>query len=804
MADDNQEKKVKKIIKLKVKSSSPAAETKKEAAPAKAAAPETRPAAPAAPRPATTERTGGYNRDNNRSSSQGGRSSYNSGGGRSGGGYQGGGSRPGQGGGSRPGQGGRPGGPSSRPGQGGGRPGPGGRPGTSTSTSETQKDTATRNKHRSTHAKPQVDYSQQSKKRQEDIIMHKLENNLNRNKKGEVAIPEKIEIGEIIKIADLAKKMNLKASVLIQKFMEMGTIVTINDTIDADSAIIVCEEFKCEVTVHSLKDEVVIADEADKPEDLKPRPPIVTVMGHVDHGKTKLLDTIRKTNVIQHESGGITQHIGAYKVKTAKGLITFLDTPGHEAFTAMRARGAQVTDIVVLVVSAVEGVLPQTVEAINHAKSAGVPIIVAINKMDLPEARPDRVMQMVSEQGLVPEEWGGETQIMPISALKGDGINELLDAILLRAEVMDLKANPAKNANGFVIESKMDIGKGALATVVVQNGSIKVGDYFVVGASMGKVRAMFNDKGDPVNQALPSDPVEIMGFSEPPQAGEKFHILSSDAEAREIANKRTTLKKMEESTIIKKVHMEKAMDQLSNPNKMEFKLVVKADVNGSVEAIKHSLSKLNNEEVGVNIIHYGIGAIKESDVMLATATATMENNSKVLIVGFRVRVDSIAKEKAESEGIEIKRYNVIYDLINYIHDQLEGMLSPDITETIIGTAEIQEVFKITGVGKIAGCIVKDGFIRRAEKVRLYREGVQVWDGDISALKRFKDDVKEVQAGFECGISLQNYENMKKGDIIECYSAEEKKRKLVLEETNKKKTRKAADAAPPEESEAQEE
>lgn len=608
------------------------------------------------------------------------------------------------------------------------------------------------------------------KKRQEEIQLLKMKDKLqSHQKRGEAVIPEEIEIGEFIKVSDMAKKMNLKASSLIKKLMELGVMATINDTIDAETAQIVAEEFECKVTVKSLKEGTIIKDSKDKAKDLKPRAPIVTVMGHVDHGKTKLLDAIRNSNVTAHESGGITQHIGAYKVKTKKGAITFVDTPGHAAFTAMRARGAEVTDIVVLVVAATEGPMPQTIEAINHARAANAPIIVALNKIDLPDANIEKAKQMLSEYDLIPEDWGGNTMFLPISALQNKGIDELLDAIVLQAEMMELKANPNKFAVGYVIESKMDIGKGALATIIIRAGQMKVGDYFVVGATMGKVRAMFDDKGNRISQALPSDPIEIMGFADLPAAGEKFNVVESDEFAREISNKRKVLKKLEDNQNIKKIHIQNAMDKLILPNLRELKVIIKADVNGSLEALKQTLVKLKNDELKVTIIHGGVGAVSESDVMLAAASVDTAETA-VAIVAFRVRVDSVAKHKAESKGISIKRYSVIYEVVDYITNILNKITPPDVQETIIGTAKILRVIKISNVGKIAGCDVVEGFIRKNESIRLYRDEGQIWDGKISALKRFKEDVSEVQSGFECGISLVNYENMKKGDVIECYSS----------------------------------
>jgi len=634
-----------------------------------------------------------------------------------------------------------------------------------------------RGKHRANFVdkpKKAIDIKEKTKNREEEILLSKMEDTLlKKAKKGEAVIPPEIEIGEFIKISDLAKKMNLKAGEIIQKLLTLGLQATINDTIDSDTASIVASEFNCKVVVRSLKEEVELKEEPDNEEHLKPRPPVVTIMGHVDHGKTKLLDAIRNSSIVEHETGGITQHIGAYRVRTEKGELTFIDTPGHEAFTAMRARGANVTDIVVLVVSAVEGVMPQTIEALNHAKSAGVPIIVAVNKIDLPDASVDRVKQQLSEYGVLCEEWGGDSIFVNVSALKKIGIQELLDAIVLQAEMMELKADPVKRGFGYVIESKMDIGRGAVATVIVKSGCIKIGDNFVVGTTMGKVRGMFDENGNKVDVALPSYPVEIMGFDEVPNAGDKFFVVESEEVAKNISVKRLELKRIEETASIKKIQMQNAMEAISSKDIKELKVIIKGDVQGSVEAIKSALMKIEYPDTKVTIIHSGVGAVLESDVMLASATANTAETG-VLILAFRVRVDTIAKEKAESEGITIKRFAIIYELLDYIDGIMKGMQKPEVIERIIGNAEVKEVFKIKDVGKIAGCIVKEGIIRKSEKVRVYRDGKQIWEGKIKDLKRFKEDVGEVQEGFECGISFVNYENIKKGDIIECFTSEIKK------------------------------
>ncbi len=641
-----------------------------------------------------------------------------------------------------------------------------------------EKDLAGKGKHRNVfyeRGKSAADIKEKTKNREEAIILSKMEDSIRkRSRKGEAAIPEAIEIGELIKISDLAKKMNLKAGEIIQRLVDLGLQATINDTIDSDTASIVASEFNCKVTIKSLKEEVEIKEEEDKEKNLKPRSPIVTIMGHVDHGKTKLLDAIRNSSIAEHETGGITQHIGAYRVKTPKGEITFIDTPGHEAFTAMRARGANVTDIVILVVSAVDGVMPQTIEALNHAKAAHVPVIVAVNKIDLPDASVDRVKQQLSEHGVLWEEWGGEAIYVNVSALKKIGIQDLLDAILLQAEMLELKADPDKKGIGFIIESKMDIGRGAVATVIVKNGCVRIGDNFVVGTTKGKVRGMFDENGSKVEIALPSYPVEIMGFDEVPKAGDKFYIVENEEIAKSISSKRQDLKRIDDSANIKRVQMQNAMEAITTVTAIkELKVIVKGDVQGSVEAINNMLSRIENPDIKVTIIHSGVGTVLESDVMLATATANTAETG-VIILAFRVRVDSIAKEKAESEGIEIKRFTIIYELLDYIEGIMKGMHKDEIVEKIIGSAEIKEIFKIKDVGKIAGGIVKEGFIRKAEKVRLYREGAQVWGGKIKDLRRFKDDVAEVQEGFEFGVSFVNYENFKKGDILECFTEEVKK------------------------------
>jgi translation initiation factor IF-2 len=578
-------------------------------------------------------------------------------------------------------------------------------------------------------------------------------------------VPKEIAIMEVITVSELARKMNLKASELISKLMSMGMMVTINEQIDAETAGILAAEYGAKVKVVSLYDETIIAKEEDKEKDRQPRPPIVTVMGHVDHGKTKLLDSIRASNVVDTEFGGITQHIGAYVVDLPQGRITFLDTPGHEAFTTMRARGAQVTDIVVLVVAADDGAMPQTIEALNHAKEAKVPIIVAVNKMDLPEANPERVKQQLAEYDLSPEAWGGHTLYCEISALKGTGVKELLDAILLQAEILELKANYDTRAEGTIIESKIDFGRGIVATVLIRRGTLKVGDPFVAGVYPGKVRAMFNDKGEKLEQATPSIPVEILGFSGIPDAGDPFQVTESEKEARQIGMKRQELKKMEQAQNVKKITLDNLYDQIREGQVQELKVIIKGDVHGSVEALQHALERLSTAEIRLNVIHASAGAIEKSDVMLASA-------SNAIIVGFNVRPTPVTQGLADQEKVEIRKYNIIYDVLDDIRAAMEGMLSPEIEERTLGSAEVREVFKVPKVGLVAGCHVSSGKVRRGANVRLLREGVVVYNGKLASLKRFKEDVREVEAGYECGIGIENFNDVKVGDVIEAYETVE--------------------------------
>ena len=586
------------------------------------------------------------------------------------------------------------------------------------------------------------------------------------------AVPKSIEMMESISVAELARKMNLKASELIGKLMEMGMMVTMNQSIDADTATILASEYECDVKIVSLYDETIIETVSDEDAELLTRPPVVTIMGHVDHGKTKTLDAIRSTNVTAHEFGGITQHIGAYMVSTPKGNITFLDTPGHEAFTMMRARGAEVTDIVVLVVAADDGVMPQTIEALNHAKDAKVPIIVAINKIDKPEANPDKIKTRLGELGLVAEEWGGDTIYVPISALQKKGIDELLDAILLQAEVLELKANYSCRAEGKVVESKIDHGRGVVATIIVQRGTLHTGDPYVAGVYSGRVRAIFNDKGEKIDEATPSMPVEILGLEGMPNAGDPFQVTESERMARQISLKRQELKRFEDSRNVKKVTLDNLYETITEGEVLELKVIIKGDVQGSVEALKHSLEKLSTKEIRLNVIHASAGAINDSDVMLAAA------DSNAIIIGFNVRPTSQAKALAEQEKVDIRKYNVIYKAVEEIQQAMEGMLSPDIKENVIGMAEIRSVIKVPKVGNIAGSYVLEGTAKRNSTVHLIRDGIVVFSGKLASLRRFKDDVKEVAAGYECGIALENFNDIKVGDQLEIIETVEVARKLT--------------------------
>lgn len=582
--------------------------------------------------------------------------------------------------------------------------------------------------------------------------------------KVEIAHPKHIKLPETIAVKDLASKMSYTAAEVVKKLFMMGVMATINQEIDFDTAALVASEFG--VTCEELPPEVdptEIPEIEDDPKTLKLRPPVVTVMGHVDHGKTSLLDCIRNTHVQTHEAGGITQHIGAYQVNYKGKKIVFLDTPGHEAFTAMRARGAQITDIAILVVAADDGVMPQTIEAIHHAKSAGVPIIVAINKIDKPGANPDRVKQELMEQGLVPEEYGGDTIMVPVSAKKQIGIDDLLEMVLLVAEVKELKANPNRDARGVIVEAKLDKGRGPVATVLVQNGTLRIGDSVVCGTTYGKVRAMVNDRGENVKKAGPSVPVEILGLNDVPEAGDILAVLE-EKQARSIAEARI---ERQRNNLIKskKVSLDDLFHQIQEGDIKDLNIVIKADVQGSVEALSSSLLKLNkNDEVRVSIVHSGVGAVNESDVMLASA-------SNALIIAFNVRPDANARKLADTENIDIRTYRVIYDAINDVKDAMSGMLKPKYKEVIQGRVEIRQVMKFSKA-LVAGSYVLEGKICNNSKIRIIRDNIEIFDGEIDSLRRFKDEVKEVNAGYECGISIVDFRDFKEGDIIEAYTMEE--------------------------------
>ncbi|MGF7186020.1 translation initiation factor IF-2 [Desulfitispora alkaliphila] len=579
-----------------------------------------------------------------------------------------------------------------------------------------------------------------------------------------------IEISPNITVQELADAINKSSAEVIKKLMLLGVMATINQEVDVDTASLVASEFGYDVKVKEIKEEDLIPEEVDNPEDLEERPPVVTVMGHVDHGKTSLLDAIRSARVTAKEAGGITQHIGAYQVQANDKKITFIDTPGHEAFTAMRARGAQSTDIAILVVAADDGVMPQTIEAINHAKAAEVPIIVAINKMDKPEANPDRVKQELTEHGLVAEEWGGETICVPVSAKSHEGIDDLLEMILLVAEVEELKANPNRLATGVVVEAKLDKGRGPVATVIVQRGTLNVGHILVAGLSYGKVRAMMDHAGKRVKNAGPSYPVEVLGLSDVPEAGETFTVFSEEKIARSIVEKKIHIKKEEIQKRKSSVSLDDLFKQVGEGNIKDLNIIIKGDVQGSVEALRQSLEKLDTDEVRVSIIHTGVGNITETDVMLATA-------SSAIIIGFNVRPDANTRKAAEKESIDIRLYRVIYDAIEDVKKAMSGLLDPDIKEVVQGRAQVRATFKVPKAGTIAGCYVIDGKITNSSKVRVIRDGVVIHESDIDSLKRFKDDAKEVVQGYECGIGVENFNDIKEGDEIEAYTFEEVKREL---------------------------
>ncbi|MDD6612390.1 MAG: translation initiation factor IF-2 [Clostridiales bacterium] len=576
-----------------------------------------------------------------------------------------------------------------------------------------------------------------------------------------VMIPDEINVGE------LASRLKRTAADVIKELLKLGVMANISQTIDFDTAAIVAEEMgaKVEKEVFVTIEEKLFDESEDKEENLEPRSPVIVVMGHVDHGKTSLLDCIRKTDVAAGEAGGITQHIGAYRVKVDGRPITFLDTPGHAAFTSMRARGAQVTDIAILVVAADDGIMPQTIEAINHAKAAEIPIIVAVNKIDKENADPDRVLQQLTEYELVPEEWGGETIVCKISAKQGIGIDNLLEMVLLTADMQELRANPNRQAKGTVIEAKLDRGRGPVATVLVQNGTLHTGETVIAGKAVGRVRVMTDERGRKLEQAGPSVPVEIIGLGEVPDAGDIFYAVDNERMARELVEQRKDQEKEERNKAMQKVTLENLFDTIQQGNMKELNIIIKADVQGSVEAVRASLLKLSNEEVRVNVIHGAVGAINESDVMLATA-------SNAIIVGFNVRPERAAADSAHDQDVEIRLYRVIYDCLEEMQQAMKGMLDPKFREVVVGHAEIRQTFKVSGVGTIAGAYVQDGKIVRACEVRIVRDGIVIHEGHLNSLKRFKDDVKEVAAGYECGMGIENYNDLKEGDIIESFVMEQ--------------------------------
>ena len=580
-------------------------------------------------------------------------------------------------------------------------------------------------------------------------------------------VVREVQVPETISVADLAHKMSVKATEVIKTLMLMGQMVTINQMLDQDTAMLVVEEMGHKAIAAKADDPEAYLGELAEHQDYPavPRPPVVTIMGHVDHGKTSLLDAIRKTHVTEGEAGGITQHIGAYTVECNGRMITFIDTPGHEAFTSMRARGAQVTDVVILVVAADDGIMPQTVEAINHSKAAGVPIIVAVNKIDKPESNPERVKQQLTEHGLVCEDWGGDTICVPVSAKKQQNLDELLEMVLLQADVLDLKANPNKAAKGTIIEAQLDKGRGPVATVLVQNGTLKIGDPIVAGIAYGRVRAMMNDRGENVKTAGPSCPVEVLGFNEVPSAGDIMNVAEV---SKKVAEERRNRIKAEQLKNLSKVSLEDLFSHIAEGEVKTLNIVVKADVHGSVEAVKQALEKLSNEEVRVKCIHGGVGAITESDVMFASA-------SNAIVIGFNVRPDSGARNLAEQEKVDVRTYRIIYQAIEDVENAMKGMFKPVFKEVHLGTISVRNTFKVSSVGTIAGAYVQDGKVQRNAQIRVVRDGVVIHEGQIASLRRFKDDVREVAAGYECGIGIENFNDIHEGDVIEAYAMEEVKR-----------------------------
>ena len=603
---------------------------------------------------------------------------------------------------------------------------------------------------------------QGSKRRQEEQEkMRRLQLEIAKKTPLTVKIPDAIGVGE------LASRMKKTGAEVVKTLMKNGVMASLSDVIDFDTAAIIAEELGCKVEKEVIVtiEERLIDTAEDKEEDLEPRAPVVVVMGHVDHGKTSLLDYIRHANVVSGEAGGITQHIGAYQVDVKGSPVTFLDTPGHEAFTAMRARGAMITDVAILVVAADDGIMPQTVESINHAKAANIPIIVAINKMDKPEANPERIKEQLTKYELVPEEWGGETIICPISAKTGEGIDNLLEMVNLTAEMQELKANPNRSAHGAVIEARLDKGRGPVATLLVQNGTLKQGDVIIAGTAVGRVRAMTSAKGEKLTEAGPSVPVEIIGMGEVPGAGDDFHAVADERMARELVEQRKHEQKMAASGPVGKVSLEDLFSQIKQGEMKDLNIIVKADVQGSAEAVKASLEKLSNEEVRVRVIHCAVGAISESDVMLAST-------SNAIIVGFNVRPDNNAKDSAARDHVDMRMYRVIYDCINEIETAMKGMLAPKFKEVELGRAEVRNVFRITGVGMVAGCYVTEGRMQRGAQMRLLRDNIVIYDGSIATLQRFKDSVKEVAAGYECGITFEKFQDIKEGDVIEAFIMEQ--------------------------------
>ena len=601
-----------------------------------------------------------------------------------------------------------------------------------------------------------------NKRRQdEQEKMRRLQLEIAKKAPVKVMIPDEISVGE------LASRMKKTGAEVVKCLMKNGVMASLSQLIDFDTAAIIAEELGCKVEKEVVVtiEEKLIDDHEDKPEDLVPRAPVVVVMGHVDHGKTSLLDTIRNTSVAAGEAGGITQHIGAYQVQVNGKPITFLDTPGHEAFTSMRARGAMITDIAILMVAADDGIMPQTVESINHAKAANIPIIVAINKIDKPEANPDRVLQQLTEYGLVPEDWGGETICCKVSAKKNIGIDNLLEMVTLTAEMEELKANPNRAGQGTVIEARLDKGRGPVATLLVQNGTLKQGDIIIAGTAVGRVRTMTDYKGNRLTEAGPSVPVEIAGLSEAPEAGSPFFAVADERMARELVEQRKAEARAKAAAPVQKVSLENLFDQIQAGERKELALIVKADVQGSVEAVKASLEKLSNDEVNVRVIHGGVGAINESDVMLAAS-------SNAIIVGFNVRPDAAARDGAIRQNVDMRMYRVIYDCIDEITAAMKGMLAPKFREVVLGHAEVRQTYKVSSIGTVAGCYVQDGKIVRNCSVRVVRDGIVIHEGSLASLKRFKDDAKEVAENYECGMTVEKFNDIKEGDIIEAFTMEE--------------------------------